>query len=408
MYIKVKINNNITMSYYLLPNIKNTIHHSDLECILGEPNVVISKSFNNYLNNMKKQIDKYNLTWDCYKKYTNVYEYIHTVIPYTKFPVCKLRPLSRSFFKLIEIYNLLNIDFNIENIKSFHLAEGPGGFIEAMTHLRNNTEDLYYGMTLISEDDNVPSWKKSKHFLNKNPNVIIETGKDGTGNLFSLENFEYIYDNYKNSMDFITADGGFDFSIDFNQQENLSLKLIFSQIIYALAIQKQGGHFVLKIFDIFTQGTLDLLYLLSISYEKIYIVKPFTSRTANSEKYIFCKNYKLQNFDELYEKFKIFFIELESVNSIQRFLNFDLPYLFINKIEDINAIIGQQQLENILLTLGLLDNNKNDKLDSIKKNNIQKSIQWCIKYKLPYNKNVQNYNIFIPNFEDEKSNDVKN
>lgn len=408
MYIKIKINNNISMSYYLLPNIKNTIHPENLDCKLGSPNIIISKSFNNYLNNMKQQIDKYNLTWDCYKKYTNVYEYIHTVIPFTKFPVCKLRPLSRSFYKLIEIYNLLNIHFNVDNIKSFHLAEGPGGFIEALTHLRNNEQDLYYGMTLISEDDNVPSWKKSKHFLNKNPNVIIESGKDKTGNLFSLKNFEYIYDKYKNSMDFITADGGFDFSIDFNQQENLSLKLIFSQIIYALAIQKKGGHFILKIFDIFTQATLDLLYLLSISYEKIYIVKPFTSRTANSEKYIYCKNYKLENFNDLYPKFKTFFNELETANSIQRFFNFNLPYLFINKIEDINAIIGQQQLENILLTLGLLDNNKNDKLDSIKKNNIQKSIQWCIKYKLPYNRNLQNCNIFLTNEEDEKNNEIIN
>ena len=51
-----------------------------------------------------------------------------------------------------------------------------------MTYLRNNNRDFYYGMTLISEDDNIPSWKKSKHFLNKNSNVIIETGKDGTGN----------------------------------------------------------------------------------------------------------------------------------------------------------------------------------------------------------------------------------
>lgn len=396
------------MSYYLLPNIRNTIHPLDVECILGNSDVIISKSFNNYLNNMKKQIDKYNLLWDCYKKITNVYEYIHTIIPYTKYPVCKLRPLSRSFFKLIEIMNLLNIEFNDENIKSFHLAEGPGGFIEAMTYLRENINDKYIGMTLISDDENVPSWKKSKHFLNKNENVFIENGADGTGNLFSLENFEYIYDNYKNSMDFVTADGGFDFSIDFNQQEKLSLKLIFSQIIYALAIQKKGGHFILKIFDIFTQGTLDLLYLLSVSYEKIYIVKPFTSRTANSEKYIYCKNFKLENFEELYPRFKLFFSELNTENCVNRFLNIKLPYLFINKIEDINAIIGQQQLENILLTLGLLDNNKTDKLDSIKKNNIQKSIQWCIKYKLPYNRSVQNYNMFLNSEQEEKDSEVVN
>ena len=382
------------MSYYLLPNIKNGLNNNILSCKLGDSNICISKSFNFYLNNMKRQIDDYNILWDSYKKYTNVYEYIHTIIPYTKFPVCKLRPLSRSFFKLIEIYNLLNIEFKTSNIKTFHLAEGPGGFIEAITHIRNNPDDIYYGMTLISDDDNIPSWKKSKHFLNKNPNVCLEYGEDNTGNLFSKQNFLSCLKKYKNSIDFITADGGFDFSIDFNQQENLCMKLIFCQICYALAMQKNGGHFVLKIFDIFTQGTIDILYILANSYEKIYIVKPYTSRTANSEKYIYCKNFKLNNFEEILPNILTFFEYFQTDNNIERFLNINIPYFFINKIEDINAIIGQQQLENILQTLGLLDNNKNDKLDTIKKNNIQKSIQWCIKYKLPYNRNVQNFNMF--------------
>ena len=49
-------------------------------------------------------------------------------------------------------------------------------------------------------------------------------------------------------MEIITADGGFDFSIDFNKQETLSIKLIFCQICYAIALQKSGGTFILKIF----------------------------------------------------------------------------------------------------------------------------------------------------------------
>ena len=32
-------------------------------------------------------------------------------------------------------------------------------------------------------DENIPGWKKSKHFLNKHPNIKIITGKDKTGNL---------------------------------------------------------------------------------------------------------------------------------------------------------------------------------------------------------------------------------
>ena len=49
-------------------------------------------------------------------------------------------------------------------------------------------------------------------------------------------------------MDLITADGGFDFSMDFNQQEILIGKLLFAQIAYALCLQKRGGKFILKIF----------------------------------------------------------------------------------------------------------------------------------------------------------------
>ena len=69
--------------------------------------------------------------------------------------------------------------------------------------------------------------------------------------LFLQENLKYCYEKYGNNIDYITADGGFDFSVDFNKQEDLSLKLIFAQIIYAIIMQKKGGHFVIKIFDIF-------------------------------------------------------------------------------------------------------------------------------------------------------------
>ena len=51
-------------------------------------------------------------------------------------------------------------------------------------------------------------------------------------------------------------------------------------------MQKKNGHFVLKIFDIFEDCTIDILYLLSSFYEKVIVMKPYTSRYANSEKYV--------------------------------------------------------------------------------------------------------------------------
>jgi hypothetical protein len=57
-------------------------------------------------------------------------------------------------------------------MSSFHLAEGPGGFIEAVCHMRNNPNDVYYGMTLVNNDSKCPGWKKSKNFLEENRNMI--------------------------------------------------------------------------------------------------------------------------------------------------------------------------------------------------------------------------------------------
>jgi 23S rRNA U2552 (ribose-2'-O)-methylase RlmE/FtsJ len=398
------------MSYFILPNILNIVSVNDInitqatECDTEteheseDHNIVISKSLASYLNIMKGQIDDYNDEWDIYKKYTNTYEYIHTIIPQHKISVCKLKPLSRSYYKLIEIINTLTITLPNEPIKSFHLAEGPGGFIEALIYYRklnlNNEKDIYNGITLIDDkNENIPGWKKSRDFLEVNKNVYIIKGADNTGNILNIKNFNYCYSRHKNSIDFITADGGFDYSSNFNKQEILSINLILAQVIYAIALQKQGGTFILKVFDIFTQATIDILYMLSSLYEKCYIIKPNTSRNANSEKYIVCKLFKLADASELINKLSTFF-NMDTKKTIARVLNINIPYLYINKLEDINAILGQQQLENILYTLHLLDNNKSDKLELIKKNNIQKCIQWCIKNSLPYNKNINQSNIF--------------
>jgi hypothetical protein len=74
------------------------------------------------------------------------------------------------------------------------LAEGPGGFIEAISYLRKCDKDSYIGMTLQDidkNDHNIPAWKKSEAFLKANKNIYLENGVDQTGNLLSVENFEY-------------------------------------------------------------------------------------------------------------------------------------------------------------------------------------------------------------------------
>ena len=380
------------MTYYLLPKTSINIQkHINIFFDDELPVINLSFSLSKYLSLMKEKIDLFCDDWDNFKRYTNPYEFIHTIIPNKNKSVCKYKPLSRSYFKMIEIIHLLKININDNNkINSFHLAEGPGGFIEALAQLRNNPNDRYIGMTLIDDNDsNIPGWKKSNIFLNKYTNVKIENGMDKTGNLLSIDNFNYCYVNYANSMDIITADGGFDFSHDFSKQEINISQLLFSQIAYAIIMQKKEGCFILKIFDCFMQHTIDLLCILCSFYDKVYIVKPNTSRYANSEKYIVCKNFNFyQNSQYYYDIFYKPFCNMVNTEDkyIKRFLNIDISLHFISKLQEYNAIFGQQQLENIYHTFTIIHNkSKMDKYHSNIRNNILKCINWCNKYGLETN-----------------------
>lgn len=393
------------MTYYLLPKTSFLIHKY-IDCISNDeqPYTFISNSLSCYLCEIKEKLDNHENEWDVFKKYTNPYEYIHTVVPFKKKSISSYKPLSRSYFKMLEIMNTFDINFGSKSIHSFHLAEGPGGFIEALCGTRKNKQDVYIGMTILDavNDPNIPAWKKSDAFLRNNENVYVECGADNTGNILELQNFEYCRKMYGSSMDFITADGGFDFSLDFNKQEISISKLLFAQVCFAVTLQKKGGTFVLKIFDCFMEHTVDILYILSSFYDKVYITKPQTSRYANSEKYIVCKDFLFSNNDHFYPFLHSAFQKMSVVEEdkyVHRFLNIPLSYYFTIKLEEYNAIFGQQQIENIHYTISLIENKqKHEKIDNLIKINIQKCIQWCMKHNVEYN-NLNVTNVFLSSTE---------
>ena len=387
----------VSMSYYIIPR-TYLFTYKNIDFIEGPPKTVVSHSISHYLCSMKENITSKEKQWDIYKKYTNPYEYIHTVCPFKKKAVSKHKPLSRSFFKMVEIMQAFKMQFR-GSIRTFHLAEGPGGFIEAVAKMRDNKDDVYIGMTLLDDkksDSSIPAWKKSEWFLKSNPNVFLENGLDGTGNILSFENFEHVVAKYPDKMDLITADGGFDFSVDFNQQEIFIGRLLFAQMAFAICLQKYRGKFVLKIFDCFMQHTIDILYILASFYEKVYIMKPNTSRYANSERYIVCIGFLYDNHTSFYHYIASAFQTMSS--NVQRFLNIPISNIFIKKIEDYNAIFGQKQIQNIHFTLSLIENKpKYDKLETLIQNNIEKCMEWCNRYNLPYNVMNVPMNIFLDN-----------
>ena len=171
--------------------------------------------------------------------------------------------------------------------------------------------------------------------------------------------------------------------------------LLLASTKIGLEVLKVGGVFILKIFDIFTKTTCDIMYLLSSLYKQVYIVKPNTSRLANSEKYIVCKGFR-RHPDKLVENIIANYNKLKQTKYISSIFNFNIDYFFTNKIEEYNAIFGQQQIENINNTLSFIScKNNGEKLESLKRNNVQKCIRWCEIHNIERNETLTPVNIFI-------------
>ena len=90
------------------------------------------------------------------------------------------------------------------------------------------------GLTLPPENKYIPDWKKLKSTINiKNIEVFY-------GNLYKYNDIKKFVRKFKyNKVDLVTADGGFDYSSDFNGQEINSHKIIFSEIAVSLIILKK-------------------------------------------------------------------------------------------------------------------------------------------------------------------------
>jgi cap1 methyltransferase len=328
-------------------------------------NTCIDENLLNDLFKNKCKIDNVELNkWEKYKKLHNNFEYIYTSSNKSK-NISDIVPISRSYFKLHEILK----DFNINSLEYCScIAEGPGGFINCL--LNTNKIKQIYGITLLSNDRKIPFWS-SKLFNNQK--VYLNKHKN-TGDIYNKKTSDDFINKVK-KCDLVTSDGGFDYSTDYNKQELSSYKLIYSEIYIALNIQKDNGSFVLKVFDIFYHKTIQLIYLLYLSYEEVYVYKPTVSRISNSEKYIVCKGFKGFN-KEIIEILKKYYNNVDN-------LYLELPRNFIDIIKKYNNIFVDNQINYINEILKFNCKNVNERI----KNQIKNSKEWCEKYGIPINKN---------------------
>ena len=235
--------------------------------------------------------------WELVKKMVNPYEIVYTHEDKQFHPSISLvKPLSRSYFKMIEMMHVLQFFERLPKqnprVRSAHVAEGPGGFIQALIQQCERykvTLQSAVAMTLKPMNPCVPGWKRAAAFLHRNTQVQIHHGRDGTGDIYKTENQESFVAACKPGVAIFTADGGFDFSINYDIQEERVFHLLVSSVITGLQTLASDGSLVIKLFDISSEHSQFLIVLLSQCFREWILYKPALSRPCNSERYFLAR-----------------------------------------------------------------------------------------------------------------------
>ena len=237
------------------------------------------------------------------------------------------RNVSRAYYKLYEMLKMREESLDGRHIFSggsndqvLCMGEAPGGFINALLDLYGDRGNTITGVSISEDVNRTRVWGRLEDLLLKrypenyrqvrllapdDEEEAEEAEEDSRtkvrligdpvpnnqhpGDILSLENQRAIAAHFTGDRQasFITGDGGAPHDVDTESEIHHS-RLIFAEILLALRCQKPGGNFILKLFDITTGLTLNLVTILSHFYERVHLYKPKTSRLASSEKYIIC------------------------------------------------------------------------------------------------------------------------
>lgn len=374
------------MNYYILP--KNNLK-IDIFLFLNSDQVkpFISYSLIYHLNDiytnllkLEYQIDSdkklivetthtTNISLDYINKIVNTFEFIHTNVPGTILSVSKVKPESSLFFDLMEIFQICNITEFLSDISKINIANFTPNFTSTnylLNMLREENEDV-----TINElfDYDILCEKYVNNTLPVKMNLMI---------------FEFKDEDYTDIRQYI--------------------KNVILTFYIIVKYQANNGTCIIKLDNIFYKVIIDVILMLTGIYRKVFLIKPSISKITKGERYIICSEIdydmlgKTNLLQQLEEKVKdcLFFETKDNPENIHSFLKNDVPYYFLNKIEESNAVIGQQQLESYDQIINIFKHkNKEEKIEILKRNHIQKCIQWCEKNQIPHNKFTDKINIFL-------------
>jgi hypothetical protein len=326
------------MNYYILPR-SNIPLHIFFSYDSQDTTKFLSHTLIHSLYNIKLHMKDYNANETIEtSKYINPGEFIFRNVPETFLSISKLKVQTNMYYELTEI---LQTTFLLESV-----------------FFNKNINVLHLGNDTLSTK------------------LLIDTVRDSYDDTVYIDTFET----------FSETSVMYDFII-FECIDNQIRKLIQSLNMIINSLNKNGS-VIFKLSGLYSKVTIECLFILTNMFHNVYLIKPVVSNILSDDKYVVCLHYKNNT--------KNACLTVKNYDSLSSILKTQLPLFFLTKIEEFNAVYGQQQLEAYDHLINVMNNkHKYDKMDTLKKINIQKGILWCEKYSIPCNKFIEKVNIFM-------------
>lgn len=277
--------------------------------------------------------------------------------------------VTNAWMKMYECMSVIHpqIKKNSKSFSSFHVAEAPGNFVLAVNHYMkdhfpntewewnaNSYKDLYKPEFEYDEEGNRYRQKHTDYLVDsyglmkKYPDNW-KYGIDGDGDITSPGNIKSFASEI--SADFVTSDVKYvppDNNYDEEEWQNIPVQL--GHLLIALTTLKKGGSMMLKEFTYFEAPKMSHLYLAACCFKKLMVVKPVTSKAANSEVYLFGIDFK-DNLDK---------DKIDKLMNIMRYVRFmadgespamfkkeDIPKEFVDRVVKLQEKLVSLQIPAI-------------------------------------------------------------
>ncbi|PNH08698.1 FtsJ methyltransferase domain-containing protein 1 [Tetrabaena socialis] len=184
-----------------------------------------------------------------------------------------------------------------------HLCEAPGGFVAATNHyLRTHRPGVAWDWLAVSLN---PYWGGNDQYAMVDDDSFMRAtlprwcfGADDSGDIRRPANIAAVWAEARRrchavgGASLVTADGAVDTQVVPHAQELVNASLHFCEIVTALGLLAAGGSLVCKVFTLFEHTSLCSLYLVGCLFDTVSVVKPSTSKPANSEVYIVGRGFR--------------------------------------------------------------------------------------------------------------------